>query len=891
MKRPLLVLILLFSAFGAFSAHIKGGFFTYTYLGPGLNDPTKLRYSVKLTVYMECVPPPSSGQLTNPITFTFFNATTNAQVANPNVSIAREYTVSKDIDDECISGDQRGCYYYIVEYELPSIELTPLPGGYIVSYQRCCRIGNIMNITNSASVGNTYSVKIPGTAGLNHPEENSSPQFQVNDNIVICGGSYFEFPFTATDPDADSLSYYFCDAWSGGGQGSSGTGPGTAAPNPAAAPTSTNPLQYPVVNYTSPYNGSSPLGSGVTIDPRTGLIKGIAPGNTSGQPKEEFVVTVCVDEWREGVKISSSRKELHIRVGTCSPIQATLDPEWITCDGFTQSFFNQTNNGILSYYWDFGVAGQTNDTSNLATPTFTYADTGVYVLRLIVNKGTPCAGEDSAIVKVFPGFFPGFTHSGICVDKPTQFQDTTNTRYGVVDTWKWDFGDVNSTTDNSTLQNPAYTYNQVGTKNVRFIVTNSKGCIDTVFKDILIVDKPPIDVGFSDTLICRGDQVQLEAIGNGAFSWTPGTNITNPNTATPTVSPPATTDYTVTLNDNGCLNTATVKVRVVNFVTLNVMPDTTICATDTIRLRASGDGLQYAWSPAPTIFNPNISNPLALPVTTTTYQVTSTIGGCNTSDNVTVTLVPYPFANAGPDTTICFNTIAQLHGQITGNGFAWSPSGSLSDPTSLTPVATPNSTTSYVLSVTDNIGCPKPGRDTVIVTVLPKMMPSAGRDTAVVVGQPLQLQATGGDEYLWTPATGLNNPNSDAPIGKYDGSFEYITYLVRMQNAAGCEDTASVTVRVFKTNPQIFVPSAFTPNGDGRNDRFNFVAVGISKIEYFRVYNRWGQLVYSSGINSYGWDGRIGGKEQGSGTFVWIVQGSDFTGKTVTAKGTVTLIR
>ena len=98
-------------------------------------------------------------------------------------------------------------------------------------------------------------------------------------------------------------------------------------------------------------------------------------------------------------------------------------------------------------------------------------------------------------------------------------------------------------------------------------------------------------------------------------------------------------------------------------------------------------------------------------------------------------------------------------------------------------------------------------------------------------------------------------------------------------------------VKIFKTNPQVFVPTAFTPDGDGRNDLFRPIAVGISRIEYFRVFNRWGQLVFSTTVNGKGWDGRIGGKEQGSGTFVWLVKGVDYTGKTFFAKGTVTLIR
>jgi len=100
-----------------------------------------------------------------------------------------------------------------------------------------------------------------------------------------------------------------------------------------------------------------------------------------------------------------------------------------------------------------------------------------------------------------------------------------------------------------------------------------------------------------------------------------------------------------------------------------------------------------------------------------------------------------------------------------------------------------------------------------------------------------------------------------------------------------------MTVKVFKTEPRVFVPTAFTPNGDGLNDQFRPIAVGISKIEYFRVFNRWGELVFSTTVNGKGWDGNIAGKPQGSGTFVWVVRGIDYKGKHFFAKGTVTLIR
>ena len=382
----------------SFANHLKGGFFTYEYLGPGINNPAYLRYRVTLTVYMDCSSENNPGQLTDPINFTIFNAGTGTQVQNPSVNITSKYRLSKVKDEECIANDQPGCYYFIVIYNLPSIELPSNAAGYTISYQRCCRITNIANMPpGSETHGNTYSITIPGSNAPMRADTNSSPKFLVNDTALVCNDSYFEVPFIATDPNGDSLSYYFCGAWGGGSSTNS-------SPNPADSP------PYSLIPYTLGFSGSSPLGSNVTVDPLTGLISGIAPSKAG-----EYVVTVCVNEYKQGVLIGTVRKELHLKVGDCAPIQATLDPSYITCDGFTLSFFNQTNSGVTSYFWDFGVGSQTNDTANIATPTYTYSDTGTYTLKLVVNRGQTCGDSTTAQVKVYPGFFPGFTSICKCI--------------------------------------------------------------------------------------------------------------------------------------------------------------------------------------------------------------------------------------------------------------------------------------------------------------------------------------------------------------------------------------------------------------------------------------------------------------------------------------------
>jgi gliding motility-associated-like protein len=415
--------------------------------------------------------------------------------------------------------------------------------------------------------------------------------------------------------------------------------------------------------------------------------------------------------------------------------------------------------------------------------------------------------------------------------------------------------------------------------------------VDTAQYTVDIITKPPITLGFRDTLICVPDAVTLQASGQGVFSWTPTFNMVNANTATPTVNPTNTTTYTVKLDEQGCLNTDTVRVRVVTFVTLNEMRDTTICRTDDVQLQIQSDGLQYQWSPAPQVNNPNIPNPIGISGNTTIYSVLARIGSCTAQRDIGVTAVPYPVANAGADTTICYNTDAVLHGSHDGLTYAWSPVSSLTNATSLSPTAHPPLTTRYILTVYDIKGCPKPGRDTVFVNVLPKIRPFAGNDTMVVVGQPLQLNAEGGVRYEWQPPTGLTNPSIKNPIGRYEAEIDSVRYLVQVFNEAGCVDTDYVKVTVFKTNPYVFVPTGFTPNGDGLNDEVKPVAVGIKTIKYFTIFNRWGQMIFTTTTNGKGWDGSLGGTPQGSNVFVWMVSAVDYLDKPIFLKGTVTLIR
>ena len=872
MKKLLAIAAFIFVVQYVYANHTKGGYMYYEYLGPGSNA-NRLKYRITLKFYTACNL--NENQFEPTINFTIFNATSYSVVSNTPVTFSTSYNIQNctlQECHECVTSIPDICYK-ITTYQMTT-DLPKTPDGYIVAYQRCCRIAGINNIVNSSNVGETWTVTLPGTATAPGAEKNSSATFAQNDTAIVCENSFFTFSFAATDIDNDSLAYSFCDAYSGGSTGS-------PTPSPASLP------PYAPVPYAGGYYGSSPMGGGVTINPFTGIVSGTAP--SSGI----YVLTVCVSEYKRGtnIKMGEVRKSLHIQVANCTVTDASLKPQYTLCHSFSETFSNLTPGiNINSWFWDFGVAAATNDTSNAISPTFTYPDTGVYILKLVVNRGQSCSDSATAIVRVYPGFTPGFTVADMqCKNTPIQFTNTTTAAYGSVNLWNWDFGDPTTNTDVSVFPNPVYTYGTAGNYVVNFIVGTNRGCLDTVVKTVTILDRAPLAVTH-DTLICSIDTFQLSAIGMGTVLWTPNYNINDATSHFPLIDPKVPTTYYVTLTDAfGCQNNDSVRVNVKDFVTLNAGNDTTICQTDGILLRPISDGLYYIWTPAGSLNNPSLKNPLATPLTNTRYHVISSIGKCKTEDDVDIKVVPYPSAKASADTAICFRDNAQLNASG-GISYVWSPASFLTNPFIKNPAAI-NATTSvrYVVFVRDTLGCPKPGTDTVFLTVFPPIIANAGpRDTSVVLDEPLQLQGTGSTNYLWTPPLYLSNATISNPIALPRNN---ISYALKVSNSAGCFAMDTIHVKVYFVEPGFYVPNAFSPNGDGNNDVFRPIALGIKSMDKFMVYNRWGQLVFSTNIIGWGWDGTIRGKGQDAATYTWYAEGTDYKNRKIIKKGTVILIR
>ncbi|MFN8245202.1 MAG: T9SS type B sorting domain-containing protein [Ferruginibacter sp.] len=347
--------------------------------------------------------------------------------------------------------------------------------------------------------------------------------------------------------------------------------------------------------------------------------------------------------------------------------------------------------------------------------------------------------------------------------------------------------------------------------------------------------------------------------------------------------------YTVTLtNSAGCDSLATLN------LTVNQTPGAPTVTSPVnycqyqpaAPLTASGTNTIY-WYTSLTGGNGSTTAPTPSTSTTgtTTYYVGQTNNGCP-SPRVPVTVVVQPKPALGADkiVRICYGGTADLtnlYNTSTLSNNTWLHN--------LVPVNDPSSVNQeglYYLIGSNTAGC----SDTAIVNLimLPPVIANAGPDADAEYNYPYQLQGSGGSEYLWNPGRPLlNNQSIPNPLATLT---ETTTFVLTVKNELGCSDTDTVTLRVLR-GPTFYVPTAFTPNGDGLNDIFRPTYVGIQKLEYFMIFNRFGELVYESHDLNKGWDGTYKGIPQPIDNYVWHIRGIDRKGELKILKGNVVLIR
>lgn len=486
-------LLLLFMPSMLTAKHIIGGEVTYECLGPSVNDPNSNTYIITMKIYRDCDPTTGGAYFDQPAAMGIYQGSFNDSYLERSIYAYHQEPITyiepdtpkciKNVPYVCV---EEGIYSFTVDLPVSNTD------SYFIVYQRCCRNNSIVNIYNPEDVGATYYVEItPKSQQLC----NNSPVYNDFPPIIICKDVPLTFDHSATDPDGDQLVYSFCAPEIGGGKGFTGDPCEAIAPDPPCGPES-----FMSVPFIQPqYSPSNPMGGDpqVTINPVTGVITGTP--NKVGR----FVVGVCVDEYRNGVKLSTVKRDFQFNVADCDPtVLAKIDGGDTlvltqggyylnTCGGKELYIENKSIdiNYIEKFEWRFDLLGMPYLNDSDWSPTINFPESGRYFGKLYLNPGAGlCSDTANIIVDIFPEVKADFSFKyDTCVADAVQFTDLS-TSEGEVNKWEWQFGVPNGV---SSLQSPAYLYTIPGDFPVRLKVTDKNQCYDVINKIINYYPAPP----------------------------------------------------------------------------------------------------------------------------------------------------------------------------------------------------------------------------------------------------------------------------------------------------------------------------------------------------------------------------------------------------------------
>jgi len=399
-----------------------------------------------------------------------------------------------------------------------------------------------------------------------------------------------------------------------------------------------------------------------------------------------------------------------------------------------------------------------------------------------------------------------------------------------------------------------------------------------------------ITVNTASTTVCAGQTVQLTASGGATYSWSPATGLSAANIADPVATPADNTTYTVTGRaDDGCTGSALATLRVNPLPGITKSNDAAICAGNQVQLSASTpSSAVYSWSPAAGLNDPSVAMPMAGPQNTTRYTVTVTdANGCRNQADVLVTVLAAPAFSVTPlSAAVCKGESVSLRADG-GETYQWTGPGNAVLGTQPGLQITPGQTTNYAVTMT---ACGQTTTLQVPVTVNEQPVTGITKSNDLDCSHgTAMLQATGGVQYVWDAVAGISNPNISNPVVS---PLETTTYQVTITNAAGCSKKEAITVAAdFSTAISTYpLPTAFTPNHDGRNDCFGLKYWGaVSSLE-FNIYDRWGVLIFTAHTISDCWDGTYKGELQPAGSYVYFIKAKSPCGN-VERKGAVVLVR
>jgi gliding motility-associated-like protein len=580
------------------------------------------------------------------------------------------------------------------------------------------------------------------------------------------------------------------------------------------------------------------------------------------------------------------------------------DPRFKTCPELLTNFWLTPSDITYNYaYWDFGNGNQSLDSSRF--PTNIYVESGKFDVKLYLEDYRGCRDtiEKKEFVEVRGprGSFTIAPDSG-CAPLEVVFTGTfANSKENF-----WDFGDGRGVFDLQMRNTITHVYTEGGIATPSLVLDDGLGCR-------VLLEGTPIRISGAVALIefdkgglCSGQEATFTDISTSqSFSpiidrrWeiSDGTTIEQPSFTYLFTTDSTKTFWVKLLLDTefGCKSADSVPITVYAYPIIDAGPDLSICQGDQLELSASGAAF-YEWLPANVTPNPFIANPMVSPLASTLFRVMGydTIA-CPSFDSIFVEVLTRFSGVAGPDTILCQGDSLSLFTEVSAVNsgsfeYRWSPDISISDPRSANPVVWPDQDITYTVNIR-NGNCAELNYP-VYISVNPKPSVVAGPDQQIFKGQSVRLSADSPDQvrYFWSPNYNISCQDCPFPVVNPDRDF---TYFVTVKDQIGCSATDSVNLRIWEScsGENVSLPNIFTPNNDGLNDIFYVRGTGLANIKIFRIYNRWGEMVFESPDINIGWDGTYNGTPVNSGVYVYYLEAVCLNGDNTLIKGNVTVLR
>jgi gliding motility-associated-like protein len=517
-------------------------------------------------------------------------------------------------------------------------------------------------------------------------------------------------------------------------------------------------------------------------------------------------------------------------------------------------------------------------------PSLTFAPQQAEILFATVTGLNHCVRSDTVNVSILP--LPVFDFGldrAACENESVILSVSTP-----AESFDWDNGSGIPIADQS-----SYTFTSDHSKEIHLELTDAKGC---KFRDsITVVTNPlPRFLLHGDSAVCRQSRVLLEipSLNFQHVSWqtSEGTQLAT-DSLTVNVLLTESANVIATLTDlNGCIFSDTIFVRIRDLPIALAGRDTLLCFGEHTTLGgvySNEQSMNFSWAPAQFLSDPHHATPLATPEHSITYTVAvENEFGCRSTDSVFVDVNPQINVDAGSDAPVCLGESISLGGNPSASGsrfpflFEWTALNDPFESSLANPVVSPITSTRYYLFV--STGRCEVFLDSVFVTVNPLPVLESVRTVSIGAGGSVPLNVTGALEYLWSPTSGLDDPSSPSPIAS---PLLTTLYVVEGKDINGCTDTTAVTVLVQNS---IFIPSLFTPNGDGMNDTFKLFGSGAHQIS-FTIFNSSGAPVYHTDnpdeAFGKGWDGMQNGNSLPNDVYVWSIEGTYTNGQPVLYEG------